>query len=93
MEIDFTLCGAWFVLLFTVVEMSAVAVASLTYTRHTTDREHIVKLDDYLLVELMQAQKVRRFRIDLRSIRIAARDNSKGLVRLEALGTRIDVGR
>lgn len=91
--IGFTLRGAWFVLLFTVVEMSAVAVAFLICARHARDREHIVMMDDYLLVELIQAQQVRRFKIDLRSIRIAARDNSKGLVRLEALGTRVDVGR
>jgi len=90
--IGFTLRGAWFVLLFAVVEMSAVAVAFLIYARHATDREHIAMLDDYLLVELIQAQQVRQFKLDLRCIRIAVLDAGRGLVGLEALGTRVEVG-
>ncbi|HWW99897.1 DUF2244 domain-containing protein [Collimonas sp.] len=90
--IAFTLRGAWFVLLFAVLEMSAVAVAFLIYARHATDREHIAMLDDYLLVELIQAQEIRQFKLDLRSIRIAVQEKSKGLIGLEALGTRVEVG-
>ena len=91
--IAFTLRGAWFVLLFAVLEMSAVAVAFLIYARHATDREHIAMLDDdYLLVELIQAQEIRQFKLDLRSIRIAVQETRKGLIGLEALGTRVEVG-
>ncbi|AMP12859.1 hypothetical protein CPter291_0573 [Collimonas pratensis] len=90
--IAFTLRGAWFVLLFAVLEMSAVAVAFLIYARHATDREHIAMLDDYLLVELIQAQEIRQFKLDLRSIRIAVQETSKGFIGLEALGTRVEVG-
>ena len=90
--IGFTLRGAWFVLLFAVLEMSAVAIAFLTYARHATDREHIAMLDDYLLVELIQAQEIRQFKLDLRSIRIAVQETNKGLIGIEALGTRVEVG-
>jgi len=90
--IGFTLRGAWFVLLFAVLEMSAVAIAFLIYARHATDREHIAMLDDYLLVELIQAQEIRQFKLDLRSIRIALQETNKGLINIEALGTRIEVG-
>ena len=90
--IGFTLRGAWFVLLFAVLEMSAVAIAFLIYARHATDREHIAMLDDYLLVELIQAQEVRQFKLDLRSIRIAVQETNKGLINIEALGTRVEVG-
>lgn len=91
MAIGFTLRGVWLALLL-VVEMSAIAIAFLIYARHATDREHIAMLDDYLLVELIQAQKIRQFKLDLRSIRIAERDTRNGLVGLEALGTRVEVG-
>jgi len=90
--IGFTLRGAWFVLLFAVLEMSAVAIAFLIYARHATDREHIAVLDDYLLVEVIQAQEIRQFKLDLRSIRIAVQETNKGLIGIEALGTRIEVG-
>ncbi|MEO6921409.1 MAG: DUF2244 domain-containing protein [Collimonas sp.] len=90
--LGFALRGAWFVLLFAVLEMSAVAAAFLIYARHATDREHIAMLDDYLLVELIQAQEVRQFKLDLRSIRIAVQETKKGLIGLEALGTRVEVG-
>jgi uncharacterized membrane protein len=91
--IGFTLRGAWFVLLFAAVEMSAVAVAFLIYARHATDREHIAMLDDYLLVELVQAQEIRQFKLDLRAIRIAVQETRRGLIGLEALGIRVEVGR
>lgn len=90
--IGFTLRGAWVVLLFAVLEMSAVAIAFLIYARHATDREHIAMLDDYLLVELIQAQEIRQFKLDLRSVRIAVQETNKGLIGIEALGTRIEVG-
>ncbi|GAC1326673.1 MAG: DUF2244 domain-containing protein [Collimonas sp.] len=90
--IGFTLRGAWFVLLFAVLEMSAVAIAFLIYARHATDREHIAMLDDYLLVEVIQAQEIRQFKLDLRSIRIAVQETNKGLIGIEALGTRVEVG-
>lgn len=91
--IGFTLHGAWFVLVFAVLEMSAVAAAFLVYAWHATDREHIAMLDDYLLVELIQAQEVRRFKLDLHAIRIAVQETNKGLIDIEALGTRVEVGR
>jgi len=90
--IGFTLRGAWFVLLFAVLEMSAVAIAFLIYARHATDREHIAMLDDYLLVELIQAQEIRQFKLDLRSIRIVVQETNKGLIDIEALGARVEVG-
>lgn len=90
--VGFALRGAWFVLLFAVLEMSAVAIAFLIYARHATDREHIAMLDDYLLVELIQAQEIRQFKLDLRSIRIAVQETNKGLIGIEALGTKVEVG-
>lgn len=90
--VGFALQGAWYVLLFAVMEMSAVAIAFLIYARHATDREHIAMLDDYLLVELIQAQQVRQFKLDLRSIRLAVQETKRGLIGLEALGIRVEVG-
>ena len=85
--------GAWFVLLFAALEMLAVGMAFLVYARHATDREHIAMQDDCLLVELIQAQKVRQYRLALRSIQIRGKSSRRELICLEADGVRVEVGR
>lgn len=88
-----TLRGAWFVLLFAILEMLAVGVAFLAYARHATDREHIAMQDHCLLVELIQAEHIRQYRLALRSIRIVVKSSRRELICLEADGVRVEVGR
>ena len=88
-----TLRGAWLVLLFATLEMLAVGIAFLMYARHATDREHIALQDDCLLVELVQAQEVRQYKLELRSIRILGQASPRELIGLEAQGVRVEVGR
>jgi uncharacterized membrane protein len=80
----FTLRGAWYVLGFAILEMSAVGFAFLLYACHATDREHIALVDDCLLVELIQAEQVRRYRLDPRRTCVEPPVSR---------GTRIEVGR
>lgn len=91
----FTLRGAWYILVFSVLELSAVGFAFLIYARHATDREYIALVEDCLLVEFVQAGKTSRYRLDLQHVRIGpAGPHSAGkLVRLESSGIRVDVGR
>jgi uncharacterized membrane protein len=89
----FTLQGAWYVLVFSMLEMSAVALAFLCYARHASDHEHIVLVDGCLLVEKIVAGKVQQTRLDPYWTRIALPDRTQDLINLEAKGIKIEVGR
>jgi uncharacterized membrane protein len=89
----FTLRGAWYILCYAVLEMSAVGAAFFVYARHATDREHIALVDDSLLVELVEKERVREFRLDPRYTRVEPPGWPGGLIALEASGTRVEVGR
>lgn len=89
----FTVHGAWTILIFSVIELSAVGIAFLVYARHATDREYVAVLDDYLFVELTQAGKATRIKLDLRRARIEFPVARQALVGLESSGMRVEVGR
>ncbi|OGB23189.1 MAG: hypothetical protein A3I66_09340 [Burkholderiales bacterium RIFCSPLOWO2_02_FULL_57_36] len=90
----FALHGAWVVLAFSILEMAAVALAFLHYARHATDLEHIALTDGCLLVERVEAGRIRQSaRLDPHWIRIALPKRTQDLINLEAGGVRIEVGR
>ncbi len=89
----FTLHGAWLVLVFAVLEMTAVAAAFLYFGRHATDREHIALSDAGLIVELVRAEQTRRFRMDPRVTHVEMPGFKHSLIGLEANGARVEVGR
>jgi uncharacterized membrane protein len=91
--IVFALRGAWYILGFAILEMLAVGIAFFLYARHATDREHIALADDCLLVELIQVEHVRQFRLDPRRTRVEPPESARDLIGLEARGTRVEVGR
>ncbi|HZW23250.1 DUF2244 domain-containing protein [Noviherbaspirillum sp.] len=85
--------GAWQVFLFAMLEMLGVAFAFLCYGRHATDHEHIALTDNCLLVERVLGGKTHQYRLDPDHTRIAAPKTSRDLIKLEARGSRIVVGR
>ncbi len=89
----FTLHGAWLVLVFAVLEMTAVAAAFLYFGRHATDREHIALSDAGLIVDLVRAEQTRRFRMDPRDTHVEMPGFKHSLIGLEANGARVEVGR
>ncbi|KAF1047722.1 MAG: hypothetical protein GAK35_00537 [Herbaspirillum frisingense] len=89
----FTIHGAWTILVFSVIELLAVGIAFLVYARHVTDREYLVLEDDSLTVEVTQAGKASRIKLDLRRARIEFPGARRTLVGLESAGTRVEVGR
>jgi uncharacterized membrane protein len=89
----FTLRGAWYVLGFAMLELSAVGGAFLLYARHVTDRERIAITENCLLIEVVQAEQVRQIRLDPRFTRVEPPASRSALVRLEANGTSVEVGR
>lgn len=89
----FTLRGAWYILGFAIVEMSAVAWAFVLYARHATDRERVELRSDCLLVELIEVDRTRQFRLNPYRTRVDMPVLPGDLVGLEASGMRIEVGR
>lgn len=89
----FAFHGAWLVPVFSVLELTAVAVAFVYFGRHATDREHVALSDSGLLVELVQAESVRQFRMDPQRTRVALPALRHGLIGLESNGARVEVGR
>lgn len=89
----FALRGAWYVLGFAVLESLAVGLAFLLYARHATDRERIALGEDCLLVELVNMEQVTQFRLDPRSTRVEPPASDQPLIRLEANGSKVEVGR
>lgn len=85
--------GVWQILLFTLLELAAVAAAFLSYARHATDYEHIALMDNCLLVELDFAGDTEETRLDPQWTRIAGPGKGRELVGLEARGVRVQVGR
>jgi len=89
----FVLHGAWLVMVFAILEMSAVAAAFIWFGRHATDREYISLSDAGLLVELVQAERSALYQLDPHRTRVALPEPRQRLIRLEANGERVEVGR
>ena len=85
--------GAWYVLGFAILELLAVGLAFLHFGRHAGDREQVTLFDGNLSVELIQAGMAREFRLDPRATRVGVPAWHGGLVRLEARGASVEVGR
>ena len=89
----FTLRGAWYILGFAVLELAAVGLAFLHYGRHATDCERIALIEDILLIEVIEAEQASLYRLNLLATRVGLPDPQRGLITVEAPGTRVEVGR
>ncbi|MEB0134256.1 DUF2244 domain-containing protein [Actimicrobium sp. CCC2.4] len=89
----FTLGGAWLVMVFSVVELSAVGAAFLYYARHACDRENIWLSGSCVIVELIDADRSRQFCFDIGTLRIEAPGQHGALIRIRSGTTQIEVGR
>jgi len=85
--------GAWLVMVFAMLEMCAVAAAFIYFGRHAMDRECISLSEAELRVDLVQAEQNLSFRFDPRRTRVAIPEPRQRLIRLEANGERVEVGR
>lgn len=89
----FTLRGAWYILGFAILELTAVGLAFLQYGRHATDRESIALVGNKLLIELVRADCSQQYQLDSRHVRVAPPESGIGLIAVEAHGVRVEVGR
>lgn len=89
----FIVAGVWQILLFTALEMAAVAAAFVYHARHATDHERIELAGGRLLVERCSAERVTRVELDARRTRITPPRRQRDLIALEAGGRRLALGR
>nr|WP_155709510.1 DUF2244 domain-containing protein [Pseudoduganella dura] len=88
----FTWQGAWYVLVFSVLEMAAITAAFVIYSRHATDCDRIVYEDGLLCVEKVRGGRTQLTQLDPYWLRIVSPRRRRDPIRLEARGVTVDVG-
>ncbi|HEV7817280.1 MAG TPA: DUF2244 domain-containing protein [Janthinobacterium sp.] len=91
--IALTLQGAWYVLLFSFLEMTALAWAFLYYARHAADHEHLALGDNFLLLERVVGGQAMEHRFDPRRTWVVLPGRKQKLIRLQGPGGYVDIGR
>ena len=89
----FTWHGAWYVMVFSMIEICVVGAAFMYYARHAADREHIVLSGRCLIVEVIESEKSHQYRFEAYGLRVDAPGPKNGLVALVSGARRIEVGR
>ncbi|MEO8060355.1 MAG: DUF2244 domain-containing protein [Burkholderiales bacterium] len=85
--------GATLVLPFAWVEVLAVCVAMLVYTRHATDNEQIRLQPGRLTVEFASGSRIERVEFAPTWVRVEPESGDRSLIELSGQGLRICVGR
>ena len=85
--------GAWMVVPFSVIEMSAVGAALLIYARHAVDCERVSLGADALLIESIDGDRRRVTRLDRRAARVVVEARPRLEVSVVSRGERVAVGR
>ena len=88
----FTWQGAWYVLVFSILEMAAVTAAFVIYGRHATDCDRIVYEDGLLCVEKLRGGRAQLTQLDAHWLRVVAPRRRRDPIRLEARGVSVEVG-
>nr|WP_260115681.1 DUF2244 domain-containing protein [Pseudoduganella umbonata] len=88
----FALQGAWYVLVFSLIEMAAVTAAFVAYSRHATDFDRIVHENGMLFVEKMRGNRVEFTQLDPCWLRIEAPARRRDPIRLVARGITVEIG-
>jgi uncharacterized membrane protein len=88
------LAGYWPILAYAVLEQAALALAFAHQARHRNDRERVVLSGTGLQVEVVTGGVLRRsVRLDPCSLRVHSPRRTGDLIRLEAQGERVALGR
>lgn len=85
--------GAWVVIPFACIEVTALGVAFLMYGRHAADFDRVVLEPERIRVEAASGSTVRRFECARRSVRIVYDGQRRTLIKLVGRGCEIEVGR
>ena len=89
----FLLRGAWMILPFSLIEMTALGVALLVYTRHATDGDRVSLRRDALTIESVDGNRRCLTRLDPRAARVEMDARPRAELAVVARGERVRVGR
>jgi uncharacterized membrane protein len=89
----FLLRGAWMVLPFSLIEMTAVGVALLIYALHVVNGERVTLRRDALEIETIDGSRHRVTRLDPRAARVVVDARPKSGLSVVARGERVAIGR
>lgn len=89
----FWLQGAMLVMAFTALELLAVSVAFLLYSRHAGDTEKILLEEDRLVIEQETAGRTQRAEFNREWVRIEPKDGDGSLIEVSGQGLSVQVGR
>ena len=93
----FALQGYWYIPLFSMLEMSAVALAMLHHARHVLDYELIALIDGVLVIEQVVAGQMQQTRLELCSTHIVPPQTTGDLIKLQTsrgtVAVSVEVGR
>lgn len=89
----FWLQGAVLVLPFAWLELVAVGIAFLVYSRHAADGEHILLQGRRLVVELENAGRLQRAEFNRDWVRVEPSAGDRSLIEVSGQGRRVSVGR
>jgi uncharacterized membrane protein len=89
----FLLRGAWMILPFSVLEMTALGIALLIYARHAVDRERVALDRDALEIESIHGNEHRVLRLDPRATRVEMDARPKAELAVVTRDQRVLLGR
>lgn len=89
----FAVNGAWPVVPFAFVEVAALVIAFIVYSRHAADYERIVLANDRVLIETVSADSVSRRELLRSRLRVEYEGGRADLVRLVCDAQTLPVGR
>ena len=95
----FALSGAWWVLVFTCVEVVALGAAFVVYARHAGDYERVVVTPDALIIEFNSGNRILRQETHPALTRVEypcpglAREGDEALIGLASAGRAVGIGR
>lgn len=91
--IGFMIRGAWMVLPFSLIEMTALGIALLVYARHAIDGERVSLGRDALEIESIDGNRRQVTRMDRWAARVEIEARPLGALAVVARGERVAVGR
>jgi uncharacterized membrane protein len=89
----FAMQGAWMVLPFACIELTALGVAFVVYARHAADYERILVAPGRLVVERVVGNAVDRIECEPAWVRVEYAGTRRSVVRLVAGQQHVEVGR
>ena len=89
----FAMLGAWMVLPFACIELTALGLAFVVYARHAADYERILVAPGRLVVERVVGNAVDRIECEPAWVRVEYAGTRRSVVRLVAGRQHVEVGR